>query len=233
MKTPRHKQVVIFDFDGPILDSFEEGIRRLSSILSARGVVFGTRERARVCDEWGRPGRVMLESALGLPPTLAEQIYDVWVELDNREPPPLVLGARAVLAWAHCNMLCTMLTSRHWADLQGALIFHGLRDSFDLIQTADQGFFHKPDPRVFQWTFRALANQIAHDTRVFFVGDTIADIEAGVAAGIETFLVQNGPHDTGFIRAQGTTEAVRQYFTCFPHRALATITELPERMEIT
>lgn len=61
-----------------------------------------------------------------------------------------------------------------------------------------------------------------------FVGDTLADLEAGVGAGIDTVLVATGPHDPEFVRAHGLSKAVRSYFIRHPYRFLRSIEDLPQ-----
>lgn len=90
--------------------------------------------------------------------SLADAVYRGWVELDNEVPPPLVHGAREVLETLFLNSaLLTVLTSRHRDELSRPLAYHQLEKNFSLVQTADCGESHKPDPRVFQWTFGILA----------------------------------------------------------------------------
>lgn len=222
------KTIVIFDFDGPILDSFEEGLRRLGQVLARCGITLGDEERFRIRTLWGKPGRMMLQEALDMSVSLADEVYREWVELDNRVPPPLVRGAKETLEQLSAEgTLLTMLTSRHREELERPLAHHQLKDFFTLIQTADRGGFHKPDYRVFWWMFRMLATKLQGGEHIVFVGDTLADLEAGVGAGIDTVLVATGPHDPEFVRMYGSNESVRDYFIRHPDRFLSSIAEFP------
>lgn len=222
------KAIVIFDFDGPILDSFEEGLRRLTQVTRRYGITLGDEEYSRIRARWGAPGRVMLQEALGVSASFADGLYREWVELDNRVPPPLVRGAKEALERLSADStLLAMLTSRHREELERPLTFHQLDGLFTAIQTADCGKFHKPDYRVFWWLFRNLATKLQGGEYVVFVGDTLADLEAGVGAGIDTVLVATGPHNPEFVRMHGSNESVRSYFIRHPDRFLASIAEFP------
>lgn len=222
------KAIVIFDFDGPILDSFEEGLRRLAQVIKRYGITLGDEEYSRIRARWGKPGRVMLQEALGVSGLFADEVYREWVELDNRAPPPLVRGAKEALERLSADSaLLAMLTSRHREELERPLAHHRLQEFFALIQTADCGEFHKPDYRVFWWMFRNLATKLQGGEYVVFVGDTLADLEAGVGAGIDTVLVATGPHDPEFVRMHGSNESVRSYFIRHPDRFLSSIAEFP------
>lgn len=226
------RTVVIFDFDGPILDSFEEGLRRLGQVLLRYGIVLNDEACLRIRALWGKPGRVMLQEALGISVALSDAVYREWVELDNKVPPPLVRGARETLERLSTDgALLTMLTSRHHEELERPLRYHRLEEFFALIQNADCGGFHKPDYRVFWWTFRMLASKLQGGEHIVFVGDTLADLEAGVGADIDTVLVATGPHDPQFVCAHGSSEQVRSYFIRHPDRFLSSIKELPRWLQ--
>ena len=231
MKKKKSRALVILDFDGPILDSFHEGFRRLGAILFKNGVSFGEVEQVRMRHGWGKPGRLLLKEALGVSNECANQLYDEWVQLDNEEPPPLVELARETLEeMRREGVLLTMLTSRHWRELKGVFTHHRLQEFFELVQTADQGGFHKPDHRVFYWSWHMLTEKLNTVDKVYFVGDTLSDVEAGVHAGLETFLVGTGPHDPDFIRVHGSSEEVRRYFDEHPHNFVGSIANFPTRL---
>lgn len=196
-------RAVIFDLDGPILDSFREGLRRIKTICAVYDIPFRREHQKELTRLWGLPGVELLVGGLGVSRRFAEEtLYPAWERLDLKQPVPLVLRSREVLFWLRRNKIaCTVLTSRHREHVMEMFDRLDLVRDFPIISTKHDSCdetgksFQKPDPRVFRPTLEALEEkfQIAKEQCVF-VGDTPADVDAGRAVGIETLLVQTGPY---------------------------------------
>ena len=191
-------KAVIFDLDGPILDSFREGLRRIRIICAIHQIPFTREHNRRLTALWGKPGIELLVEGLGLGRLFVENtLYPAWENYDRTQPPPLVPQAREVLCWLRKNNIrATLLTSRHGDHLKKLLIETDLDRDFVFSSTkTDTPNHFKPDPRVFRHTLEILAERFEiQKNEIIFVGDTPADVKAGLGAEIVTLLVQTGPY---------------------------------------
>ncbi len=190
-------KAVIFDLDGPILDSFREGLRRIKIVCAVYNIPFEPEHHKKLTELWGTPGVELLVQGLGLSEESAKSvIYPAWERLDLSQPVPLVPRAREVLSWLRRNKIpATILTSRHREHVLNMLERIDLDQYFSVVSTKFDTPYRKPDPRVFYYTLEELKDKfgIAKDECIF-VGDTPADVDAEQAAMIETLLVQTGPY---------------------------------------
>jgi len=190
-------RAVIFDFDGPINDSFREGLRRIKILCAVHEVPFARKERMKLTELWGLPGLELLEKGLGINRKLAETMYPEWERMDLNLPVPLVPAAKEVLLWLRKNgFVSTLLTTRNKENIREIFERLDLTHEFGVISTRQDTPNHrKPDPRAFRYTLEELKERfkITKDECVF-IGDTPVDIVAGEKAGIETLVVQSGPY---------------------------------------
>lgn len=190
-------KAVIFDLDGPILDSFREGLRRIRIICAIYGIPFEREHHKLLTKLWGLPGIELIVQGLGISETFArETFYPAWERYDLQERLPLVPRTREALYWLRRNKLtCTILTSRHREHVVEMFDGMDLTRDFSIVSTKFDTIYRKPDPRVFQWTLEKLKEEFRIDKEnCIFIGDTPADIDAGQAASITTLLVQTGPY---------------------------------------
>ena len=188
-------KAVIFDCDGPLLDSFRAGLKRIKILCAIHDIPFGRTERMRLTELWGLPGIELLEQGLLISKKLAQRMYPEWERIDLHDPLPLVPGAREALFWLRKNNItATLLTSRHRENLMEILDRLDLEREFSIIATKEDTQFHKPDPRVLWHTFEKLRETRIEKEQCIFVGDTPADIETGRGAHTTTVVVQTGPY---------------------------------------
>lgn len=188
-------RAVIFDCDGPILDSFRAGLKRIKILCAIHDIPFNRKERLRLTKLWGMPGIELLKEGLGIGAALAEAMYPEWERMDLHDPIPLVPGAREALFWLRKNNIAsTLLTSRHREGVRDLLDRLDLEREFAVIATKQDAQFYKPDPRTFWFTLEKLKERGIQKKNCVFVGDTPADIEAGKRAKIKTVVVQTGPY---------------------------------------
>ena len=187
---------VIFDFDGPINDSFREGMRRIKVLCSLHNVPYGRQERLRLIELWGLPGIELLQQGLLISEDLAQTMYREWERIDLADPVPLVPGAKDVLYWLRRNGLKTaLLTTRNRQNISEIFEELDMHRHFDVISCRQDVQYYKPDPRAFEYVQAYLSEQfnIGRDNCIF-VGDTPTDIKAGSRAGYRTLVVQTGPY---------------------------------------
>lgn len=190
-----HLKSVIFDLDGVILDSFREGLRRIRIIASFNELTFDRAVRQKLTQMWGLPGAVLLERAFDTNQTLSEAMYKQWERMDTDDPVQLIPGTRDALVWLRRNSFVKcLLTSRNRQNVLDVLDRVDLIREFDIIATKTDSPFHKPDPRVFNYTLSELSERGISREECIFVGDTPSDILAGQDASIKTLVVQTGPY---------------------------------------
>ncbi len=215
-------QAVIFDFDGPINDSFREGLRRIEVLCGINKIEFDREVRQRLIRLWGKPGVGLLEEGLGISKELAEKIYPQWEIWDFISPIPLIPGARETLRWNRKQkILNIILTSRNKQNIRDIFEKLGLGEEFAIISTGQDCEFKKPDPRVFGHITSELAKLGIGKDGCVFIGDTPEDISCGLAAGIETLVVLTGPY---------WLEHILQY-PLKPQNVLPSVDYLPEWIE--
>ena len=188
-------KAVIMDFDGVILDSFREGLRRIGMLATLNDKPFGRETRKLLTNIWGLPGIELLERGLDINRALAEKIYTDWEKMDLFNPIPLIPGTRETLYWLRKNGVIKCLnTSRHRENLLKILDRYDLLREFEIITTKQDCPYHKPDPRVFDHALSILEERNITREQCIFVGDTPSDIVAGQDAHIRTLVVQTGPY---------------------------------------
>lgn len=190
-------RAVIFDLDGPILDSFREGLRRIKIVSAILDIPFTRTHYKKLVELWGLPGVELIMRSLNLGEEFVRtQFYPAWERLDISQPVPLVPRAREVLVWLRRNKLAaTILTSRHREHVLEMFDKLDLDKDFAIISTKFDTPYRKPDPRVFYFTLNELKDKFGiNKNECIFVGDTPADIDAGRALKMETLLVQTGPY---------------------------------------
>lgn len=195
-------RAMISDFDGPINDSFREGLRRIEVLCGINNVPFTREARMRLVEHWGIPGAKLIEVSLGIPESEAIRVYKQWEVYDLIHPIPLVPGAAQTLNDNRLRGIKnTLLTSRNRDNVIPILDKHGILHDFSVVQTKQDWPASKldkdgrPNPAVFDYTLQALSENFGIARReCVFVGDTPADVECGLAAGLEMIVVLTGPY---------------------------------------
>lgn len=207
-------RAVLMDFDGPINDSFHEGLERIRILLALEGIDYTPDVRRRLKEHWGLPGRELFLRAIPDVTTQehADLLYRKWIVMDQKNPIPLIPGARSVLSWLHENNIpigcVTMRDSEDIANLFDILDIAKYFSAIATKQVIDGNTITKPDPQVFEPIFRQFSERSTDQTldeklRVQFtnispedclyVGDTIADVRAGWSNKMgKTLLVLTG-----------------------------------------
>lgn len=188
---------ILTDFDGVVLDSFREGIRRIQVLAALHDIPFTRNTRAKLFKFWGMPGVELLKSAFDIGDAFAKRVYVDWEKLDKSSPPPLVPGAREALVWARKNGMKTgLITSRHRENLMEILDILDLEREFVVVSAKeDAGPYHKPDPRAFRYALETLRDEHGiRESECIFIGDTPSDIVAGHNAQLVTLVTQTGPY---------------------------------------
>jgi len=177
---------VVFDLDGTLLDTNDliaDSWSYTLKTLTGRGI---TDEEIR-----GTMGELLADSMRRLMPEIdTEEALDVY-RMYQREiflgSIKLYEGVEETLRELHgAGVKCALLTSRLRPSTVKALDHYGITDLFEAVLTASDTEVFKPDPAPI---FQILDIIGSRPEEAMLLGDTVHDIEAGLAAGVFTVLV--------------------------------------------
>ena len=199
------KRLAIFDCDGTLVDGQANHCLAMNAAFEAAGLapVAGNITRRVI-------GLSLLESMRILVPNADDVTHRQMVEsyksafLEMREngeiEEPLYDGMAALLGDLNdSGWLLGVATGKSDRGLERCLGFHGIRDLFVTLQTADR-HPSKPHPSMIH---QALVDSKAAALDAVMIGDTVYDIHMGVAAGCKTIGVGWGYHPLDELREAG------------------------------
>ncbi len=204
-KTKEKSILVIFDFDGVIVDSepfmnrsFFRELRRVGCRILPKEV----QEKFMGLDKHGVAKIVLADYGVRLKDSFFEELFLKEKENLLQEPtliPPLMSYALAVLKRE--GIPCCIASNNLRPKLELALQVSGLASFFkkEDIFTADQVAQGKPSPDIFLFA----ATQMGHNaSSCIIVEDSPAGIQAAKAAGIPViaFLAKEGASQTDYIQ---------------------------------
>ena len=209
-----HFRLLVFDFDGTLVDSQRVIVRAMTEAFEADGrpapdpaevrrVVGLTLEVAVArllpdAEDWSAAVRV------------ADGYRDAFVELRRNSDyhEPLFPGARETLALLDRPEVCLgIATGKGRRGLMDGLERHGLARHFATLQTADDGP-GKPHPSMLH---RAMEEVGAGPHETVLIGDTTFDMEMAANAGTTSIGVAWGYHDTGDLTAAGAARVIERF----------------------
>lgn len=200
-------QGLLFDLDGTLVDSLE---LILSSYRHTMAEHLG---RVPPDDDWlvtmGRPLRVQLESFAQTPEQL-EAMFQTYVEHNEANNQRLIRpfpGMReAIESLREAGFRMGVVTSKIGEHARRELRSCGLDGLFDGMVAADDVQRPKPDPEP---VLRGLQSIGAAADEALMVGDSLFDLEAARAAGVDTAAALWGPFDRARLAAGVPTHWVR------------------------
>lgn len=203
-------RLVVFDFDGTIVDSLEAIILAMSAAWRAhdlnppdpaairRVIGLSLIEAMAILHPEG-------ENALhhGLCEHYKTAFHDLRARPDHDEP--LYPGAvEALDALQGAGFLLAIATSKSHRGTLKTLQMHGLEDRFISIQTPDQGL-GKPHPDML---LRAVEVAGVEPVDTVMIGDTVFDMEMARNAAITAIGVGWGYHDDADLHAAGASSVL-------------------------
>lgn len=189
---------VLLDWDGTIIDTTEPGIDLIEILARERGLHFTEETREILNRTWGAPGYLLLSGAFGFSEEEGHAFYDDWCALEARvqlEEGKCLLypGAEATLQnFRVLEKLLGLNTSRPEKAIGAVTHRLNVQQYFDHIAFKGSCAYHKPDPRSFSPLLDHFGAKGLSKENCIWVGDTPADVEAGLAAEITTFAVRTG-----------------------------------------
>jgi phosphoglycolate phosphatase len=186
-------QTLVFDLDGTLVDSLHDIV--LSFQYAFRVLGLSVPDYAAVRAQIGRPLETMFAAFNDSQIAALTAIYCAYYPkhaADHAAQQPGVPEALEALRWRGYKL--AVATTKRTPVAEALLRAVGLDSAVDVIQGTD-GFAHKPAPGVI---YRALAH--AGGRGSWMVGDTVSDIQAGQAAGLQTYAVTWGTQDAATLR---------------------------------
>lgn len=208
-------KLVVFDFDGPILDSF--GLAKKS--------VYKTRQRfidEKIADKrllpkptketfilsWGYPGVLTVKKMFPLISDKEAEIFiKTWAENEKEGTLPLVRGAKKALAEIRKEGLATALLTARSHNFNLLFKRFGLEKYFDFVQSfanplvpqekvhANHNFnsSHKDGPEFFSVLADWAEKKNISLTEAVFIDDTLTGLKIAGNAGLNFLGVCTGP----------------------------------------
>jgi phosphoglycolate phosphatase len=193
-------RVIVFDWDGTILDSPSAIAECIQASCGDLGLEVPDRGRASHVIGLG-----MQELMRAIAPGLAPERYGEFVEAYRshfrlREPAmQLFPGMRELLADLSATSLLGIATAKSRRGLERALDATGLRAHFRASRCADETH-PKPHPAMLLEILNELS---VSPENALMIGDTSHDLEMARAAGVDALAVTYGAHREEGLRACG------------------------------
>lgn len=198
-------RLALFDCDGTLVDSQANICMAMEHAFDDAGLASPPRSDIRRI-----VGLSLLEIMRKLLPDANDAVHREMVERyrasyltlrsSGLEHEPLYDGIAGVLDKLQKDgWMLGVATGKSDRGLERCLNYHGIRDMFATLQTADR-HPSKPSPSM---VYQAMADANADPKSTIMIGDTVYDILMGKAAGCRTIGVSWGYHPVAEMRDSG------------------------------
>lgn len=181
---------ICFDFDGVLVDSFEQGVSQTQ--IMARYLGYPVPTKDEIGQAWGL---VWQEYARKLLPGIQPQDYlDAYRSCGLEDQvAPAVAGAQSTIGRLKKEYKLSLISNREGTSLRKLFASAGFKSrDFMYIQTASDTCFHKPDSRVFEKVLSLAKDNKIQEEEILYVGDTLVDYEATKKTKIQFCAVLSG-----------------------------------------
>lgn len=190
---PRPFELLVFDWDGTLMDSAAAISESLQAACTELGLPVPSRERARYVIGLG-----LTDALAYVLPELPEADYPRVLErfrvhfLRRDAGTTLFPGAADMIRELRDKgFMLAVATGKSRRGLDRALQATGLSECFDATRCADEGF-SKPHPGMLEAVMDRLTTLPA---ATVMIGDTTHDLEMAKAAGVAAVAVTYGAHE--------------------------------------
>lgn len=196
---PRQFELLVFDWDGTLMDSAAAISESLQAACTDLGLPVPSRERARHVIGLGLTDAlayVLPELPTPDYPKVLDQFRAHFLRRDTGTT--LFAGAKEMISELHdAGFMLAVATGKSRRGLDRALHATGLHGYFDTTRCADEGF-SKPHPGMLEAVMDNLATAPA---ATVMIGDTTHDMEMAKAAGVAAVAVTYGAHERAVLNA--------------------------------
>ena len=189
---PRRFELLVFDWDGTLMDSAAAIVGALQSACADLGFPVPSEERARYVIGLGL-NDAMRHVLPGVDPCNYTNVVERYrVHYLQRDANTALFpgAAELVSALREAGFLLAIATGKGRRGLERVLDSTGLKGLFHASRCADEGH-SKPDPRMLEALFEELG---VNHRRALMIGDTTHDMEMARAAGVARVAVAYGAH---------------------------------------
>lgn len=188
----RRFELLIFDWDGTLMDSAGAIVGALQSACADVGLPVPSEEQARYIIGLGLSdamGHILPDVDPAHYPRIVER-YRFHYLMKDADTTLFPGAAELVSALKEDGFLLAVATGKGRRGLDRVLESTGLKGTFDASRCADEGHT-KPDPAM----LGALLDELAVSaSRALMIGDTTHDMEMARAAGVARLAVAYGAH---------------------------------------
>jgi HAD superfamily hydrolase (TIGR01509 family) len=207
-RSPNPIRVVLFDWDGTLLDSSAADSAAYASMFSSLGISWSPEDfDRRYSPNWHRVYR-----AVRLPRAQWDLADRLWMRAYKQQNPPLLAGAKLTIRKLHRNFRLGIVSSGSGWRVRKQIRDFGVRDYFDVCVCGDDLPERKPNPAPLRAALKRLGAR-PHET--LYIGDTAEDIEMARRARV---------HAVGVLGPFPTAERLS---AASPEVILSSIRELP------
>ena len=190
--------VVMFDWDGVLLDSLGAAFNVYNKIFARLGAKILTKDQYL---ELQSPNWYDFYIRIGLPKALWKEVDSEWLRLYQEERPDLhedTLDCLASLKRAKLRLALVSNGSR--VRVEEELVRFKLRSFFEVVLFGEKTEELKPSPIMLE---KALGAMGVEPTKAVYVGDSPADIQAAKNAGVPSIAIARGPIQAERLRREG------------------------------
>jgi phosphoglycolate phosphatase len=174
-------QLLMFDFDGVIADTFDEQCRACVETLRARGFA-ELATRAQFLD-FTEANWFAALAAAGVPAGVVEELEDAFGAIPSPELFPEMAAVIERLAAAHPVFV---ITSSRTSVVEGILAKHGVYGVAEVLGGEQEASKTRK--------IRSVRRRFGDDMQAWYVCDTVGDVLEAQAAGVGTVGVAWGWH---------------------------------------
>jgi len=192
-------QLIVFDWDGTVMDSTAVIATSIQSACRDLGLPVPSDEDARHVIGMGL-SQALQHAVPSAPEHMYEPLADRYRHyfLAQDQRIPLFAGAQETIEELHdAGYALAVATGKSRKGLDRVLDSSGLRRYFHASRTADETF-SKPHPAMLQELMDELGVQ---PEEVLMVGDTTHDLQMAINAGVDAVGVTYGAHPEDQLRA--------------------------------
>lgn len=181
---------IIFDFDGTLLNSYGEGMRRFCAVAVSLGLPVSEHTIARIKKIWGVPGHILVQTCW--PEVSMDTFMGAWETFDSIHPISLFPGVQDLTRQLSLHMPLSILTSRG-RSTHFQLRCNNLEPLFSFICTLDDSSVPKPHPQSIEPLIRQYGRRGIAAEDLVFIGDSVgSDYELARALGMDFIAVTWG-----------------------------------------